>query len=148
MTALEGLDIPAIWRSLEPHVVKTTFVASERLDGAVGSNIKVTLACETFQRTGSFKFRAAMSAALSSSAARLLTASSGNFGAALAAAAARTGKACTVVMPARSAAVKIASVRSFGATVDLIDTDKISRAKRLEDLRALDPQAQVFSPFD
>src|SRR6202022_4480078 len=101
-----------------------------------------------FQHTGSFKFRAALAAALHSPAPRLLTASSGNFGAALALAAARAGKGCTVVMPAQSAAVKIAAVRHYGAVVDLIDTARTSRGARVAELRQEDPEAQVVSPYD
>ena len=135
-----------VWTALSPHLRKTTFIESERLDAEVGA--RVLLASETFQHTGSFKMRAAMAVALASSAPRLLTASSGNFGAALARAAARSGKGCTVVMPARAAAVKIAAVQRFGATVDLIDTDRVTRNARLAELAAADPAAEAVSPFD
>jgi threonine dehydratase len=103
---------------------------------------------EAFQHTGSFKYRAALSVAMNSPAPRLLTASSGNFGAALARACQQAGKGCTVVMPAKSAAVKIANVRRYGASVDLVDTAKVSRWERVEQLRAADPAVQVVSPYD
>jgi threonine dehydratase len=119
---------------------------SARLDGSVGASI--VLVSETFQHTGSFKFRAALAAALGSTAPRLLTASSGNFGAALALAAARTGKRCMVVMPKQSSSVKIDSVRAYGADVDLIDTARTSRTARVRELHQRDPSAEVISPYD
>jgi threonine dehydratase len=51
-------------------------------------------------------------------------------------------------MPAKSAAVKIRAVRSYGAHVELIDTALTSRAARLEELRRADPAARVASPYD
>ena len=146
--ALEGISPAEVVRRVQPHLRSTTVIESEQLDRAIGRGIRLMLVSEIFQVTGSFKFRAAMSVALHSSAPRLLTASSGNFGAALAAAAARTGKGCTVVMPARSAAVKVSAVRSHGATVDLIDTSTTSRAARVAELHRLDPSAYLASPYD
>ncbi len=147
-SSLDGIDVPSVWQLLQPQLVRTTFISSERLDRAIGSGTRLALVSETFQHTGSFKFRAALSVALHSKASRLLTASSGNFGAALALAAARTGKQCTVVMPAQSAEVKISAVRSAGASVELIDTSRITRAARVEQLHREQPDAQCVSPYD
>ncbi|MBI3889921.1 MAG: pyridoxal-phosphate dependent enzyme [Candidatus Wallbacteria bacterium] len=143
-----GVDVRRVWTALDGRIAPTVLVASERLDRALGHELRVTLALEVFQHTGSFKFRAALAAALGSHAPRLLTASSGNFGAALALAAARTGKQCTVVMPDRSANVKIAAVRGYGASVDLVDTEQKTRAARLAELAAADPEAESISPYD
>ncbi|MCS6911678.1 MAG: pyridoxal-phosphate dependent enzyme, partial [Myxococcota bacterium] len=143
---LQRMDLPSVWAALRPLVRPALALNSPALDAALGT--RVTLYSETFQHTGSFKFRAAMSAVLHSKAPRLLTVSSGNFGAALACAAARWGKACTVAMPQQSSRVKIAAVRAHGATVDLIDTTRTSRSERLAELAAADPEAQPISPYD
>ncbi len=145
---LSGIDPRSAWSLLRPELIPTTFVQSERLDRALELRPGLLLASEAFQHTGSFKYRAALSVALHSKSSHLLTASSGNFGAALALAATRTGKRCTVVMPAQSAQVKIAAVRGAGATVDLIDTKQTSRAERVEQLHRDDADAQVVSPYD
>lgn len=144
--ALDGVHPPEVWAGLRPHLMPTRRLRADAIDSATGA--RVELAAETSQHTGSFKFRAALAAALNTSAPRLLTASSGNLGAALAAAAQRTGKGCTVVMPARSAQVKIAAVQSHGATVELIDTDRVSRQARIAELAAADPAAKILSPYD
>ena len=146
--AFQGINLEELWRPLRPRIVPTTFIEPRRINAALGGETRLLLVSETFQHTGSFKFRAATSLALHSPAAHLLTASSGNFGAALAWAARETGKRCTVVMPAQSAQVKIDAVRSAGAAVELIDTAKISRAQRVEQLQQEDPKAQAVSPYD
>ena len=140
------VDLDAVWAAVRPEVRPTTFVSSEGLDAVLGTRVRI--ASETFQHTGSFKFRAALSAALHTPAPHLLTASSGNFGAALALAARRTGKKCTVVMPSQSAKVKIEAVRRFGATVDLVDTTQKNRLTRVNELAAELGDAQLVSAYD
>jgi len=132
--------------SLLEVIRPTTFIESEKLRSRLG--LDVTIASETFQHTGSFKFRAAYNLASSVTNDELLTASSGNFGQALAYASKLTGKKCTVVMPETSAKVKIDAVRGYGATVDLIDTNKISRNDRIAQLAAEMPDAYFASPYD
>ena len=130
-----------------PFAVRpTTWIEPERLRAALG--IRVTLVTETFQRTGSFKFRAAFHRARTSPAPHLLAASSGNFGQALALACKLLSKRATIVMPSISARVKIDAVRSHGAQVELTDVEKESRedavARLLRDL----PEAEVASAYD
>ncbi|HEY7956191.1 MAG TPA: pyridoxal-phosphate dependent enzyme [Polyangia bacterium] len=143
---VDVVDLDAVAFLIRPHLRPTTFIESEGLDEAVGAPVRI--ASETFQHTGSFKFRAGLAAALHAQAEHLITASSGNFGAALALAARRAGKRCTVVMPAQSSEVKIAAVRRHGATVELIDTTQISRAARVEELKRAMPEAHAVSAYD
>ena len=132
--------------SLLDAIRPTTFIESAKLRDHLG--LDVTIASETFQHTGSFKFRAAYNLALNVQNDEVLTASSGNFGQALAYACKLTGKNCTVVMPETSAKVKIDAVRDYGATVDLIDTKKIGRNERVDQLAAEIPNAYFASPYD
>ncbi len=142
-----GDVLPAnIRERILPYLNKTTLLRSEKLDEILGA--KITVASETFQHTGSFKFRAAIAVATHSTESHLVTASSGNFGAALARAAKLTQKKCTVIMPSTSSAVKIESVKSYGAHIDVIDVTKISRAARLAELAEKIPDARACSPFD
>jgi threonine dehydratase len=124
----------------------TTIIDSVKLRDQLG--LDVTVASEAFQHTGSFKFRAAYNLALNVPNDSLLTASSVNFGQALAYASKLLGKKCTVIMPQTSAQVKIDAVRSFGATVDLIDISNVSRSERVEQLKADLPDAYYASPYD
>ena len=111
------------------------------------------MASETFQHTGSFKFRAAMNTVLNSKAEHLVTISSGNFGQALAAACESEGRKCTVLMPATSARVKVEAVKSFGARAELVDVTAKTRNQWLEEFIAEKQAAgenkiEVVSPFD
>jgi threonine dehydratase len=124
----------------------TTVIVAPRLNKFLGLN--VVLASETFQLTGSFKFRAAYSVASRVPNKIIIAASSGNFGQALALACSMRGKSCIVVMPATSAKVKIAAVREYGAQVELVDVRSKSRAARVAELAKEYPKAYVASAYD
>ncbi len=141
------LDVAASAKPCDPAPARpTAFIEQPLLSDALGA--QVTLASETSQWTGSFKFRAARNVALRVPNGHILTASSGNFGQALACACRLFGKSCTVVMPASSAPVKIEAVRAYGGEVDLIDTDVVSRADRVAELARAIPEAYVASAYD
>lgn len=144
--ALSGIDLRALWRGLRPHLRPTLFLEPERLSETLG--VRLRLASETFQHTGSFKFRAALAVAQHAKTGHLLAASSGNFGAALALAARRSGKRCTIVMPATSARVKVANVAGYGAEVDLVDTATKTRAARVAELAETLGDVAVVSAYD
>ena len=82
---------------------------------------KLFLKAETFETTGSFKFRGALNAVLSLPAveadAGVVTHSLGNHGAALAKAAAVRGVKATIIMPEGTPGVKAAAARAYGAEV-------------------------------
>ncbi|MBI1747258.1 MAG: pyridoxal-phosphate dependent enzyme [Acidobacteria bacterium] len=133
-------------RCLREAIRPTTFIEAPRLARRLGINL--TLASETFQHTGSFKFRAAYNVASHVSQSKIITASSGNFGQAMAYACHLLKKSCLVIMPRTSAQVKIAAVREYGAAVDLIDTQEKSRLARLAELACEHTDAYAASPYD
>lgn len=116
-------------KSLLEAARPTFFLESEKLKTFL--NLDLTVATETFQHTGSFKFRAAYNTALNVAEEHLITASSGNFGQALAYACKILNKKCHVVMPENSARVKVEAVGNYGAAVDLIDTKAVGREERV-----------------
>ena len=132
--------------SLHDAIRPTTFIKSSKLRDHLG--LDITIASETFQHTGSFKFRAAYNVASSVPNDDLIGVSSGNFGQALAYAAKLLGKRCTVIMPNNSAQVKVDAIRSFGAEADLIDVKVVSRAERLAQLASERPNAYLASAYD
>jgi threonine dehydratase len=134
---------------MRPHhetIRPTTIIEAPRLSNRLGA--QVVIASETFQWTGSFKFRAAYNVALNVPNEHIIGASSGNFGQALAYACQLTGKRCTVVMPHDSARVKVDAVRDYGATVDLINVCEISRSERVEQLADASGEAYIASGYD
>ncbi len=124
----------------------TTVIEAPRLSKLL--KVSLTIASETFQYTGSFKFRAAYNVAARVTQQHIITASSGNFGQAMAYACKLLGKSCTVVMPDTSAQVKIDGVREYGGAVDLIDVRHKSRAARVSELASENFGAYVASAYD
>jgi threonine dehydratase len=133
-------------RPLEEVIRPTTVIEPARLAARLG--VRLMIASETFQHTGSFKFRAAYNLASQVSQNRIITASSGNYGQAMAYACKLLGKSCTVVMPANSAQVKIDAVREYGGAVDLVDVKTKARAERVSELASANPDAYVASAYD
>jgi threonine dehydratase len=136
------MNHPTLLQAIHP----TTIVEAPRLAARLG--VHLTIATETFQHTGSFKFRAAYNLAASVEQQLIITASSGNFGQAMAYACRLLGKACVIVMPQTSAHVKIDAVREYGGTVDLIDVRVKGRAERVGELAAQHPEAYIASAYD
>ena len=110
--------------------------------------VDLVLASETFQYTGSFKFRAAYNVASHVRESHVITASSGNYGQAIAYACTLFGKRCTVVMPRSTPRIKVDAVREYGAEVDLVDIKVKGRLQRLGELAKEFPDAYVASPYD
>jgi threo-3-hydroxy-L-aspartate ammonia-lyase len=133
-------------KTLLEAIRPTTFIQPTKLSEML--NCDITIASETFQHTGSFKFRAAYNVAVNVENTHIIAASSGNFGQAMAYACLLTGKKCTIVMPETSAKVKVEAVRNYGATADLVDTKKVSRVERVAQLAAEFPDAYIGSAYD
>ena len=120
--------------------------ASSKLRDHLG--LDITIVSETFQHTGSFKFRAAYNVVSNAPNDEFIGVSSGNFGQALAYSSKLLGRKCTVIMPHTSASVKIDAVRGYGAAADLINVNEISRAERTRQLAEERPDAYIASAYD
>jgi threonine dehydratase len=138
--------ISHVWQTLPRHVRPTLLLPAPRLSQQLGCEILI--ASETFQYTGSFKFRAAYQLLSSVPERQIIAASSGNFGQAVAYAARLLGKSATIVMPTTSARVKIEAVQAYGGTVDLTDVRRVSRQARVEELVHRQPGAFVAPAYD
>jgi threonine dehydratase len=138
--------IDTVWETLPQHLRPTLLLPALALSQQF--QCEVTIASETFQYTGSFKFRAAYNLLASIPHQHIIAASSGNFGQAVAYASKLLGKTCTIVMPANSARVKIEAVQSYGGVVDLIDVKRVSRAERVAQLVADQPGAYQAQAYD
>ncbi len=136
------MNHPTLHQAIRP----TAIIDAPRLAARLGVNL--TIVSETFQHTGSFKFRAAYNLASNVEQQLIITASSGNFGQAMAYACKLLGKSCVIVMPQTSAQVKIDAVREYGGTVDLIDVRVKGRAERVAELAVEHPEAYIASAYD
>jgi threonine dehydratase len=136
--------IQAVWQTLSQHIRPTVLLSAPCSE----LNCEVTIASETFQYTGSFKFRAAYNLLSSIPHPHVIAASSGNFGQAIAYASKLLGKTCTIVMPDTSAQVKIAAVKAYGGTVALVNVHQVSRAERVAQLMAERSDAFQAQAYD
>lgn len=122
---------------LEGVANRTPVLTSRTLDERCGA--RIFLKCESFQRTGAFKFRGAYNAmAKLSEAGRhrgVLTFSSGNHGQAVALVGRLLGIPVVVVMPRDAPAAKVAATRGYGAEVILYDPAETAREELGERLR-------------
>lgn len=143
---LTNTYIDTVWETLPRHIRPTLLLPAPTLSARLGCEI--TIASETFQYTGSFKFRAAYNLLASIPQARVVASSSGNFGQAVAYASKLLGKNSTIVMPSTSAQVKIAAVQGYGGQVDLIEVRQISRADRVQQLLAEQEDAFQAQAYD
>lgn len=113
------LDVEAARQRISAHARITPVLRDEALDGEIGARLHFK--CENLQRVGAFKFRGACNAVFAlddTVAARgVVTHSSGNHGAALAAAAALRGIPAHVVVPENANALKLRNIVEAGATV-------------------------------
>ena len=114
---LEGIN-SAVSR-LDGIVTRTPLLSSETLDAAVGS--QVLLKAESLQRGGAFKLRGAFNQIATADPSRrvhgVVAGSSGNFGCAVAIAAAHFAVPATVVLPHDAPSVKRAALHALGARV-------------------------------
>jgi len=124
----------------------TTIIDAPRLAKRLGVNL--FLASETFQHTGSFKFRAAYNVASKVPNPLVITASSGNFGQALAYACSLLSKSSIIVMPTTSASVKVDAVCEYGGQVEFVDVREKGRTERVQELARDHPEAYVASAYD
>lgn len=112
-------DVLAAAARIAPFAHATPVLRSAGLDTIAGC--RLFFKAEHLQRTGAFKFRGACNAVWSLSGQEaghgVVTHSSGNHGAALAAAAASRGISCHVVAPADAVRAKLAAIAAYGATL-------------------------------
>ena len=130
---------------LAPYVRRTPVLELE--PGAFGLDGVLTLKLELLQHTGSFKPRGAFNRMLTAEvdASGVLAASGGNFGLAVAYAARVLGHPAEIFVPATSPAMKIERIRSYGATVHVVDGFYADAYAACEE-RAFDTGAVLMHP--
>ncbi|MEP6759653.1 MAG: threonine/serine dehydratase [Actinomycetota bacterium] len=140
-------DVETANQRIEPYVRRTPVIELE--PGAFDADASLTLKLELLQHTGSFKPRGAFNRMLTADidASGVLAASGGNFGLAVAYAAKTLGHPAEIFVPSTSPAMKIEKIRSFGATVHVIDGFYAAAFAACEE-RAFDTGAAFMHPYD
>jgi threonine dehydratase len=120
-------EVRAADERARPYLLTTPVVPAVGLSAEVGSSF--VLKCENLQHTGSFKVRGALSKTLALSAEErgrgIVTASTGNHGAAVAHAARIVGTEALVVVPDNANPSKLAAIERLGAQIEVIGHDSV-----------------------
>src|SRR5690348_11404154 len=128
-------DVTAARARIAPYLHRTPLVRSATLSRQLGANVYLKL--EILQKTGSFKARGAFSKLTSlPPGSRVVAASGGNHGQAVAYAAGVLGMPARIVMPRTTAANYKNATRDYGA--ELVLTEDIGSAFALGEEAATD----------
>ncbi len=142
-------NVVAARRRIRSHACFTPVHSSPSLNALAG--VSLVVKCENLQRSGSFKFRGALNAVLSLPPADrrlgVVTHSSGNHGAALAAVAQLLGLPATVVVPRNASAFKRTAIKRYGAKIVLCGATLAAREKTLAQVQAA-TGAYFVPPYD
>ncbi len=118
-------EVRAAEQRIRPFIRETPLEISRGFDGLDAA--QVFFKCENLQHTGSFKTRGALSKALFLSREELdrgvVTASTGNHGAAVAFATARVNARATIFVPENASATKLGNIRRHGGAIREHGTD-------------------------
>ena len=148
--AIPNFDaVAAAARRLAGHAHRTPVLTSRTVDASLGAS--VFFKCESFQRTGSFKFRGAFNALACLRPAErrrgIVAFSSGNHAQAVALAARILRIEATIVMPQDAPASKTAATRGYGGRVVNYDRYREDREQITQSL-AVAHGLSVIPPFD
>lgn len=142
-------DVRDAARVLGDDVHRTPLIRSRSFDDVVGAT--VLHKAEHLQRTGSFKIRGALNRIRrlddTERARGVVAFSSGNHAQGVALAARLCGTSATIVMPHDAPAVKVAAVRSYGATVVVYDRVRDDREQIARTI-VEETGATLVPPFD
>jgi threonine dehydratase len=145
------LEVFRARRRIAPFIQRTPIVESAWLSDAGGA--RVSLKLESLQLAGSFKSRGAFNAVISrvergaDASTRLVTASAGNHGRALAAAAEAFKLPLVVFTPVDAPQAKLGAIRRHGADLRAVGRD-YDDAERLALAYAKETGAEFISPYN
>jgi threonine dehydratase len=142
-------EVRAAEKRIRPHIRETYLEYSTRYSGSGGA--EVFLKMENLQYTGSFKVRGALNKILSLAPEQLargvVTASTGNHGAAVAFALGKLGATGTVFVPETASPDKVTLVERLGATVRYHGNDCAEAEARARAL-AEESDLPYISPYN
>jgi threonine dehydratase len=148
---MEIVDVLRARKRIAPYVRRTPLVPSTWLSDLAGARISLKL--ESLQHSHSFKSRGAFNAVIArlerhgGALRQLVTASAGNHGRALAAAAELFHLPLIVFTPADAPLTKLAAIRRHGAELRAIGRD-YDDAERLARAFAAETAAEFISPYN
>lgn len=147
MTFPKSIQSAAI--QIKSFIRKTPFVQSKAFSDLIGADVRFKL--ESIQVTGSFKARGAINKLLSledhEKQKGVVSASTGNHGAAVAYAAGQTGIDCTIYVPDDASPAKLENMKQFGAKIKVHGNDCIKAEARAQEISISTGETYV-SPYN
>jgi threonine dehydratase len=129
-------DIKNAYERIRPFIHRTPVLTNSSLNKLSGADLYFK--CENFQKVGSFKIRGATNTVLQLTdeelALGIVTASSGNHGAALCMAVSNRGGKTIVVMPNNTPKIKVDNVERNGGEIVWCEPIQSSREKVLQEI--------------
>ena len=142
-------DFRNAFNRIRSKIHYTPVLTNQSLNYLTGSNL--FFKCENFQKSGSFKIRGVMNKVLQLSKEELLngvvTASSGNHGAALSLSVNEIGVHAKVVMPRDTSKVKLNNVKRYGGEIIWCEPNQISREEILKNTLG-ESLGYLIHPYD
>ena len=134
---------------IQSFIRETPFINSNAFSDLTGADVWFKL--ESLQVTGSFKARGALNSLLSLTESEkkngVVSASTGNHGAAVAYAAKKLDVACTIYVPENSSSAKLENMKQFGASIEVFGTDCIQAEGRARQVSELSGKMYI-SPYN
>jgi len=147
MTFPESIQSAAI--QIQSFIRKTPFVHSKAFSDITGAEVRFKL--ESIQVTGSFKARGAINKLLSledhEKQQGVISASTGNHGAAVAYAAGQLGIKCTIYVPDDASPAKLDNMKQFGAEIEFYGDDCIKAEAKAREISISKGRTYV-SPYN
>ena len=143
---LSKTDIEQARKRISGYLNQTPLLTSSTLNKMCGASLYFK--CENFQKSGSFKYRGVANSLLSLSEKDrqkgVITHSSGNHGAALAAFSSKLSLHCTVVVPEATSEFKFSAIERYGAHIVKCGNSLASRELAVKDL--IEQKDMTFIP--
>tara|TARA_B110000438_G_scaffold55294_1_gene55339 strand:+ start:5892 stop:6845 length:954 start_codon:yes stop_codon:yes gene_type:complete len=132
-----------------PYIRETQFIKSDPFSDLIDADVYFKL--ENLQVTGSFKARGAVNKLLSMTdrekAEGVVSASTGNHGAAVAFAAGRLEISSTIYVPNDASSAKLENMRQYGASIEIYGNDCVQSEAKAREISLLKGKTYV-SPYN
>jgi len=142
-------DVDLAAENISPFIRKTYFTYSPVFSNLLDTDVRFKM--ENLQVTGSFKARGAVNKLLSLTKEQrrkgVVSASTGNHGAAVAYSAQKLDISCTIFVPKDASASKLQNIKNYGAKIEVYGEDCVESEIKAREVANLSDQAYV-SPYN
>ena len=142
-------DVDLAAKNISPFIRKTYFSYSPVFSNLLNTDVRFKM--ENLQVTGSFKARGALNKLLSLSLEQrqkgVVSASTGNHGAAVAYSAQKLDVSCSIFVPKDASEAKLQNIKNYGAKIEVYGEDCVESEIKAREVANFSDQADV-SPYN